>query len=292
MLRASVLCFSVSENPPHGEVCLTSANDRSVHTGHRARMRRRFDETGLTGFQPHEMLELILMSVIPKKDVNPLAHALIDRFGSIYGALSASDEELHAISGVGPRTCTLFDTLTDVLHYYGKNRLAGRRTINDVEQAVEYFRYYAHRGYTQETIVLLEDNRGQMLSGRVFPYNLHDPMVIRDVLRAALSVQAHSVIIALQGYGPLRKPTRSDLDGMRSLVAALYAVNIYTVELLIMSGDHVYSLREVDLLTDSGSGNSGSMPRWSHWLAPLQKYPGTNNWHYIPSPPAEPPPRF
>ena len=53
----------------------------SEHVGHRKRLRERAVRTDLEGFQPHEVLELLLSETIPRKDVNPLAHALIDRFG-------------------------------------------------------------------------------------------------------------------------------------------------------------------------------------------------------------------
>lgn len=62
----------------------------SEHEGHRKRLRERAAQTGLEGFQPHEVLELLLSETIPRKDVNPLAHALIDRFGSFSGVLNAA----------------------------------------------------------------------------------------------------------------------------------------------------------------------------------------------------------
>ena len=57
-----------------------NGKDASPHAGHRRRMRARFFAAGLNGFQPHEALELILYCAVPKRDVNPLAHALLDEF--------------------------------------------------------------------------------------------------------------------------------------------------------------------------------------------------------------------
>ena len=56
-----------------------------IHAGHRERLRQRFSENGFDGFQQHEILEFVLGYAIPQKDLNPLAHALIDRFGSLSG---------------------------------------------------------------------------------------------------------------------------------------------------------------------------------------------------------------
>ena len=51
-----------------------------VHNGHREHMRRRFLEGGLEHFADHEALELLLYFAIPRRDTNPIAHALMDRW--------------------------------------------------------------------------------------------------------------------------------------------------------------------------------------------------------------------
>lgn len=72
-----------------------------MHEGHRARMRERFRENGLEGFAPHEVLELLLFYARARGDVNPLAHRLLDHFGSLKGVLEARPEQLMAVEGVG-----------------------------------------------------------------------------------------------------------------------------------------------------------------------------------------------
>ena len=61
----------------------------TIHDGHRQRMRERFRKDGLEGFAPHEVLELLLFYGRARGDVNPLAHALLDTFGSLKGVLEA-----------------------------------------------------------------------------------------------------------------------------------------------------------------------------------------------------------
>ena len=52
----------------------------------------------------HRVLELLLFYAVPQGDVNPLAHALIDRFGSLSGVLNATYEELVKVKGIGEKT--------------------------------------------------------------------------------------------------------------------------------------------------------------------------------------------
>ena len=65
------------------------------HSGHRSRKRRQFRDHGIDSFADHEVLELLLYYAVPRRDTNPIAHALMDRFGSLNAVLSAPVEELE-----------------------------------------------------------------------------------------------------------------------------------------------------------------------------------------------------
>lgn len=77
---------------------------KSLHSGHRSRVRERFLHVGLDTFEPHEVLELLLFEFIPVVNTNPLGHILIDRFGSVRRVLTATYDELIAVPGIGTKT--------------------------------------------------------------------------------------------------------------------------------------------------------------------------------------------
>ena len=74
-----------------------------VHKGHRNRLRERAQREGLDAFAPHEVIELLLFYAIPRQDVSEIAHALIQRFGTVKGVLTATAAELSKVKGVGTR---------------------------------------------------------------------------------------------------------------------------------------------------------------------------------------------
>ncbi len=88
---------------------------KHLHAGHRSRMRRRFLTNGLDGFSDHEVLELLLFYAVPRQDVNPMAHALLNRFGSLPEVLNAPAEELCTIYGVGPKIARFLKLIPAVL---------------------------------------------------------------------------------------------------------------------------------------------------------------------------------
>lgn len=64
------------------------------HSGHRERMRKKFIENGFDVFETHEALEMFLYYAIPRKDTNPLAHRLLDRYITVGGVCDAPIDEL------------------------------------------------------------------------------------------------------------------------------------------------------------------------------------------------------
>ena len=85
-----------------------------IHSGHRERMKQRFRETGFDGFSDVNALELLLFYAIPRQDTNPIAHALLDRFGSFHGVIDAHYEDLLKVARA-PRKQVLTDTALETL---------------------------------------------------------------------------------------------------------------------------------------------------------------------------------
>ena len=87
----------------------------NLHKGHRARLKKRFLNEGLDHFEPHQVLELVLFHVIPQQDTNPLAHKLIQRFGSLAGVFDASVEDLMSVEGIKESAATYLKMFPAVL---------------------------------------------------------------------------------------------------------------------------------------------------------------------------------
>ena len=71
----------------------------TTHEGHRQRLRRRFLLEGLDNFDEVQVLELLLFYAVPRRDTNPIAHGLLERFGSLSGVLEAPVSALAQVPG-------------------------------------------------------------------------------------------------------------------------------------------------------------------------------------------------
>ena len=83
----------------------TSDNQRKMsegerlHGGHRKRILSKIQKEEEVLEQ--ELLEYILFNAIPRRNTNDIAHRLLSRFETINGVLSATEEELCEVDGIG-----------------------------------------------------------------------------------------------------------------------------------------------------------------------------------------------
>ena len=85
----------------------------NCHSGHRERMAEKFI-IAPNAMLDHEVLEMLLFYVIPRKDTNKLAHRLIRVFGSLQNVLDRTPKELMMVDGVGKRTAVFLSLINTV----------------------------------------------------------------------------------------------------------------------------------------------------------------------------------
>ena len=81
---------------------MDSEQHQNKGSGHRARLRERFLQSGLDGFSDAEVLELLLSFGTPRKDCKQQARELLKTFKSLPAVLDADREAIQEISGIGP----------------------------------------------------------------------------------------------------------------------------------------------------------------------------------------------
>ena len=114
---------------------------KSIHSGHRTRLRNRVKKNGLDSLNEHEVLELLLGYAIPRKDTNPLAHNLINYFGSFAKVIDADYYDLLKVKGVGEETALMIKVLSSFMPIYKESKAKeDALTIKNTLQAINYFR--------------------------------------------------------------------------------------------------------------------------------------------------------
>lgn len=216
----------------------------SIHEGHRERMKKRFREEGLDHFSEIQVLELLLFYIIPRQDTNPIAHALLDRFGSLYQVLEAPEEELQKVPGIGPNAALLLNLITAVARFYMVNRTEKHKILKTIDECGAYLTSF-FVGRRVETVYLLcLDAKCKVLCCReVGEGSVNSANVpVRRVVEIALGAGATSVVLAHNHPSGLAFPSGEDVATTRRVAAALSTVDVILVDHIIVADDDYVSL--------------------------------------------------
>ena len=214
-----------------------------MHEGHRERVREKVRQTGLNGFSPHEILELLLFYACPRGDTNATAHRLMDRFGSLSAVLEAPYEELIAVNGVGDAAATLLGLVPELFRKYTADK-AAKTVMDSVDAVVNYLRPRFFGLTTEHIGILCLD-----ISGRVNNFTfLSDGSLklaqldVRKAAQVALRNNAESVILAHNHPGGLPNPSRADLTTTQTLIQTFRAINIRVADHIIFSDEDYFAM--------------------------------------------------
>ena len=215
-----------------------------IHDGHRQRLKERFLKEGLDHFDELYVLELLLFYCIPRKDTNPIAHRLLDHFGSLTAVFDATVEELQKVPGISKNTATFLTLIPQTGRYYQVKRSEPGDILTTIEQCGKYLVPYFY-GRENETVFLLcLDAKCKVLGCKmVGEGSVNSASVpIRRVVEIALNTNATTVVLAHNHPSGLAFPSADDIQTTLRVAKAMEAVEITLADHIVVADNDFVSM--------------------------------------------------
>ena len=90
-------------------------NDDVSHSGHRLRLTELIAKSGIENVSNVQAVEYFLTYIIPRGDVNPLAHRLLDKFENFGNIIDASENELMQVKGINKRSASKIKLFSELM---------------------------------------------------------------------------------------------------------------------------------------------------------------------------------
>ena len=134
------------------------------YLGHRERLRERFLDGGPDAVTEYELLELVLFRAIPRRDVKPLAKALIATFGSFGEVVSAPRQRLREIEGLGEAAIAEVKIVQAAANRLARGAVKKRTVLSSWSAVLDYCRSTMAFADKEQFRVLFLDKRNQLIS--------------------------------------------------------------------------------------------------------------------------------
>lgn len=218
----------------------------AMHDGHRMRLKERFLKEGLDGFSEVQVLELALFYCIPRKDTNPIAHALLEHFGGLSQVLEAPVEELKRIPGMGEASATFLRLITEVGRYYVVHRSTQTSVLPTLEQCAEYMVPFFFGRRLETVFLLCLDAKCKVLCCKeVGEGSVNSAGIsVRRIVETALGANATSVVLAHNHPSGVALPSGEDIQTTRRIALALSAVEITLADHIVVADEDYVSMAQ------------------------------------------------
>ena len=220
----------------------------NIHKNHRARLKSQYKNNGFATLTDIQKLELLLFFAIPQKDTNPIAHNLINHFGSLQEVLSASAKELETISGVKENTSLLISLINDFSRFF--NTPSTDFIISSSSKAKEYCTKLFHKAEVEQfyVICLTSSNKVKktvmIKSGNIDEVNVQ----IRNITSVALDSKCSRIIIAHNHPAGNGRMSDEDCRFTYGLLCSCLLNSIEILDHIIVGIDKTISISEQHIL--------------------------------------------
>lgn len=216
---------------------MNGRSDDKLHAGHRKRLKEQFTFDGGKSMSDFTFLEMILFYALPQGDTNPLAHRLIDRFGSFDKVLEASKKELLEVSGVGEHTASFLTTFLPVFSRYLKRRSGESFEYTDLDKIREFVTGEYLTAETEKAMLMHFDSKGFFTncfflgSGDISHIEIDNREIASSVVR---DKAVYSILVHNHPSG-IVSPSTEDLLGVEKISSFLKMLSVTLVDNIIVT---------------------------------------------------------
>jgi DNA repair protein RadC len=185
-----------------------------------------------------ELLALVLRTGARGTGALPLAHAVIERFGSLDALARAGTAELRSVRGLGPAKIGSLRAAFEIGSRLLRTPVAPGEKLHSPEQVAAHFGARMRR-YRQEVfVVLLLDSRHRLIGEvEVSRGSLNQSLVHpREVFAPALRESAAAILVVHNHPSGDPQPSREDHEVTQRLVRAGEILGIRVVDHLVIGG--------------------------------------------------------
>ena len=220
-------------------------NKKSVHAGHRERVRENVLKNGFEQLEDHRLLELLLFYSIPREDTNELAHKLLNRFDSLAGVVKASPKELKKVSGVGDNTAVMLSSLGELCVRVLKEGNIKKTPYLNSSEIIELIKSHYINEPLERFLLLCFDS---MMHLKFVEFISEGDTTkvefdVKNLLGYVIDCDASLIVLAHNHPNGNPTPSGADIDTTFNISVTLRKIGVELIDHVIIGENSHYSMR-------------------------------------------------
>jgi len=215
------------------------------YVGHRLRLKQKLLRI-TEGLADYELLEVLLFSAIPRKDVKPLAKHLLEHFGDLSNLINADKEKLLLVEGMNENICCSLYLVKELIRRILKHKIIKQNVISSSWDALlDYLKSSMSSLKIEQFRILFLNKKNVLIAEETIGIGTIDqaPVYPREIVKRALFNEAGAIILVHNHPSGSPKPSKSDIELTSKIVETCNSVNISVHDHVIIAGNDYYSFK-------------------------------------------------
>lgn len=219
------------------------------YAGHRDRLRERFLKSP-EALPDYEFLELILFMAVPRRDVKPLAKALIARFKNLNGVLNAPIEDLQKMEGLSETSAIALRIVQAAGQRMLKQDITGQTVLNSWQRLMDYLHATMAHEKKEHFRLLFLNKKNELIADEIQQTGTvdHTQAYPREIMKRALELGATALILVHNHPSGDSAPSQADVDMTNDIVAAAAPFDITIHDHLVVAKSGITSFKTMGLI--------------------------------------------
>ena len=225
-------------------------SEKPHYCGHRERLRERLLAGGADALPDYELLEMVLLGAHARRDMKPLAKALLAKFGSFNDVIAAPPARLKETRGVGDSVIASLKVVHAAAGRFARGEVKRRPALSSWSAVLDYCRTAQAFAEVEEFRILFLDKRNQLIADEVQQRGTvdHTPVYPREVVKRALELSATAVVLVHNHPSGDPTPSRADVQMTQQIVDIAKPLGIAVHDHIIVGKDGHASLKGLKLI--------------------------------------------
>ena len=197
------------------------------YVGHRQRLKQKLLES-TASLADYELVEILLFSAIPRRDVKPLAKKLLEHFGNLYNLINSDKEKLLLVDGINENICSSVYLIKEMIRRILKHKIIKQNVISSWGALLDYLKSTMSGLKVEQFRILFLNKKNVLIAEEIIGVGTIDqaPAYPREIVKRALFHEAGAIILVHNHPSGSAKPSKADITLTDTIVETCNSVNI------------------------------------------------------------------
>lgn len=217
--------------------------NKVCHDGHRNRLFDLILNAGIENVSNVQAVEAFLCYIIPRIDVNPLAHRLLDRYETFANILDADSQDLKYVFGLNENSIKKIKAFRALFNYYMLTRMEKGTSLKNNKEFLDYLEGLLKFENVEYLYLIAIDNSFNLIQKKKYSLKQVREVGINPLELYAFisSTQLSYLVIAHNHPNGSAISSPDDRDAKDYVEDLLEKIDCKLIDSLVVGEDGIYS---------------------------------------------------